>query len=164
MSHLQAQLTARNIAAVARGGESVSESDCYFPAVRLALRRKTPKQQQMAALRKETRLLDPTRRQFLLSASCPAAGVLLSFPIPAPAVSYPAQQADALASARRLDSGWQFHQRALIGIGDAWDLLRPGNCLTCPPSLRRTAARSRHFAEGRSHMLTEPDFATGQAT
>jgi hypothetical protein len=160
---LQALLTARNIAAVARGGESVSESDRYLIALCLALRRKTPKQQQMAALRKEARLLDPTRRQFPLTASRSAAGVLLSYRIPAPAVS-PAPQADARASARRLNSGWQFHQGALSGIDDAWDLRHPGNCFFCPPSLRRAAAPSRHFAERRSHMLTEPDFVTGQTT
>ena len=75
----------------------------------------------MTALQEGDPLFDSTRRQFLLNACCSAAGALLFAPAQAAAIRSTSPQDGAETSAARLDSGWQFHQGAISGIGEVWN-------------------------------------------
>jgi beta-galactosidase len=66
-------------------------------------------------------LFDSTRRQFLLNASCSAAGALLLAPMQAAAIHSTSPRDGAVTPAQRLDSGWQFRQGPLSGIGEVWN-------------------------------------------
>jgi beta-galactosidase len=78
------------------------------------------KQQQMTASQKLDSLFHSTRRQFLLNASCSAAGALLFAPAHAGATRSASSQDGVVPSAQRLDAGWQFRQGTLSGIAEVW--------------------------------------------
>ena len=65
-------------------------------------------------------MFNPSRRQFLLTASCSAADALLPGPVRAVVLGAVFPQIETTANARRLDSGWQFRQGAIGSIAEVW--------------------------------------------
>ena len=71
-------------------------------------------------MQKEASLINLSRRQFMLTATYSAAGVLLPGPVRAAVLGAASWEAETIANARRLDSGWQFRQGAIGSIAEVW--------------------------------------------
>ncbi len=65
-------------------------------------------------------LSDLSRRQFMLAATCSAFGAFFSVPLHAASKGSDAAEVETVTGFRRLDSGWQFRQGAIGGIGEVW--------------------------------------------
>jgi beta-galactosidase len=75
---------------------------------------------EMSALCNKAPSYDLSRRQFMLAATCSAAGALLSTPIHAAILESDSPEDRTVISAKRLDSGWQFRQGTIGGVGEVW--------------------------------------------
>jgi beta-galactosidase len=75
-------------------------------------------------------LFNSSRRQFLLTATCSAAGALLPGPVRAVVLRAASSGAETIANARRLGAGWQFHQGALSSIAEVWRSAEKGEWQT----------------------------------
>ena len=64
--------------------------------------------------------MNVSRRQFMLTATCSAAGALLPGPVRAIVLGAAFPETETMSNARRLDSGWQFRQGALGSIAEVW--------------------------------------------
>jgi beta-galactosidase len=74
----------------------------------------------MSAVGEEASLFDLSRRQFILAATCSAAGTLFPVPLRAGSRGSVSIEDEVVANAWRLDSGWQFRLGSISGISEVW--------------------------------------------
>jgi beta-galactosidase len=74
-----------------------------------------------AAFQKEVLLFHSSRRRFMLNASMSAIATVLPVPLRATAMQSLSPKDGAVASAKRLDAGWEFRQGAIGGVDQVWN-------------------------------------------